>query len=166
MDQSARIIPYHSAGLRLALAGTLLVGAIAPAAAEETLRDALTKGEVSLDVRYRFEFVDEDGIVEDAKASTLRTRLGYKTGTFRRFFAFTEFKDVRVIACCPKTRPIDISSRSAVRHRLERSRFTGLWASNVSFSVTSGEPNHTLGETLALWLTGGAQISRRISVGL
>ena len=81
--------------------------------------------------------------------------LGAFDGARRRFGS---------ISCCPKTRPIDISSRSAVRHRLERSRFTGLWASNVSFSVTSGEPNHTLSETIALWLTARARNSRRTRV--
>ncbi|MBT6117345.1 MAG: alginate export family protein, partial [Rhodospirillaceae bacterium] len=34
------------------------------------------------DARYRFEFVDQDGIAKDAKANTLRSRFGVETGRF------------------------------------------------------------------------------------
>lgn len=33
-----------------------------------------------LDVRYRFEFVEQDGFSKDAKANTIRTRVGLETG--------------------------------------------------------------------------------------
>ena len=39
--------------------------------------------------------------------------------------------------CCPFIRPTDISSRPAVRPRLERSRLTGLWALPMFRSASS-----------------------------
>ena len=60
-----------------------LVGAgVLAAHAEETIGEALTNGKVAVDIRYRYETVDEDTFNEDAKASTIRFRLGYRTGTF------------------------------------------------------------------------------------
>lgn len=75
--------------LTIALTTTLAI-------AEEpvTLGQALTKGEVSLNLRYRYEEVD--GNFEDpGRASTLRTTLGYRTGWWKRLAAFAEFEDVR-----------------------------------------------------------------------
>ena len=38
-----------------------------------------------LDVRYRFEFVDQGGFDADAKANTIRTRFGFETGKVAGF---------------------------------------------------------------------------------
>jgi len=43
---------------------------------------------------------------------------------------------------------------------------TGLLTTGSGVRVLSGEPNVTLGETIALWLTGGARESRRTGVAL
>lgn len=67
--------------------------------------DALTGGKVSLDMRYRYEFVDQDGIANEAKASTLRTRLGYTTGEFYNFGAKLEFEDVTEIGADDYSKP-------------------------------------------------------------
>ncbi len=56
--------------------------------------DALTGGKVSLALRYRFEYVDADNVSKSATASTIRTTLGYKTGTYRGFDAFIQMEDV------------------------------------------------------------------------
>lgn len=45
-------------------------------------------------LRHRFEEVDQNGFADDAQASTLRTRLGYKTGTVGGFQALIEVEDV------------------------------------------------------------------------
>ncbi len=45
----------------------------------ENLADAIVGGDVELKFRYRFEYVDQDGFDESAKASTLLTRLNYQT---------------------------------------------------------------------------------------
>lgn len=56
--------------------GLLLLLFLQGTAVAENLRDTVENGKVSLDVRYRFEFVDQDGVDRSAKASTLRLRLG------------------------------------------------------------------------------------------
>ena len=66
------------------------------AAEEKSQLDALiSDGTITLDLRYRFEFVDQDGFDENANASTLRTRLGFQSGMFRGFDFNLEFNDVR-----------------------------------------------------------------------
>ncbi|MDT8448909.1 MAG: alginate export family protein [Wenzhouxiangellaceae bacterium] len=88
-----------------ALIGALAIGlgtvAQTPLAAArdgaDTLPAALAGGEVGLDFRYRIELVDEDGLSEDAEASTLRTRLNYRSGEWNGLQAFVEFSNVREI---------------------------------------------------------------------
>jgi len=62
---------------------------------------ALAAGEqqskLNLDLRYRYEFVDQDSFVKDAHASTLRTRLGYRSADFSNFGFLIEFDDIRPI---------------------------------------------------------------------
>ena len=71
------------------------------AVAEDSFLDGLqsmvTEGSASLDLRYRYEFVDQDSFDEDAKASTLRSRLTLKSGNFGGFTALIEFDDVTAI---------------------------------------------------------------------
>lgn len=50
-----------------------------------------------LDLRYRFETVDQDGFARDAEASTLRTRLGLAFGFSGDVSALVEFEDVRAV---------------------------------------------------------------------
>lgn len=57
----------------------------------------LDDGKISLDFRYRYEFVDQDGFDEHANAHTLRTRLGLQSGNWRGFDFNIEFNDVREI---------------------------------------------------------------------
>jgi len=78
-------------GLTLA---SILAG---PGAAADRLADALAESLWGLDFRYRIEHVDEGGFAEDAKASTLRTRLNLRTGRWQGLGAFVEFSDVREI---------------------------------------------------------------------
>jgi hypothetical protein len=82
---------------RFLILGLLLVAVASPAFAEDppTLGEAITKGKISLNLRYRFEEVDQVGIEDRGKASTLRTTLGYRTGWWKRLAAFVEFEDVR-----------------------------------------------------------------------
>ncbi len=62
-----------------------------------SLSDALSNGKVSLNMRYRYERVDQDGIGKNAHASTVRSRLGYQTGDFKGISGFLEFEDVSVV---------------------------------------------------------------------
>ena len=52
-------------------------------------------------------------------------------------------------------------SGAVLLHRFEKPGLGDFEPPNVLPSVTSGEPNVTLGETLALWLTAGVQKSRQ-----
>ena len=65
--------------------------------AASSLEEALVKGKATLDLRYRYETVDQDGVDETATASTLKTRLNYATGTFANVSGFIEFDDVTSI---------------------------------------------------------------------
>ena len=52
--------------------------------------EAIRKGEVKLNFRYRFEHVDQDSFTRDANASTLRSRISYKTANFHGWTALVE----------------------------------------------------------------------------
>ncbi len=54
---------------------TLLVTLHPQALELEDIKTAISSGETKLNLRYRFEYVDQDGFSNDAKASTLRGRL-------------------------------------------------------------------------------------------
>ena len=54
-------------------------------------------GKVLLNLRYRIEAVDQDGFDRDALASTLRTRLGYETGSWRGLTFLAEAEDISVL---------------------------------------------------------------------
>ena len=76
---------------------TILVTAISAystANAEHSLAEAFEAGTPYIDARYRYEFVDQDGKAEDAHASTLRTRLGYKSGEYHGFSGTLEFENI------------------------------------------------------------------------
>lgn len=55
-----------------------------------SLSEALQGATSGIDLRYRYEHVDQDSFSEDADASTVRLRLNAKTGSFRRWHAFAE----------------------------------------------------------------------------
>ena len=77
--------------LSIAIAmATLLLAHPVRAADEE-------QSKLDLILRYRYEFVDQDGFATDAHASTLRTRLAYRSADFSNFGFLIEFDDVRLI---------------------------------------------------------------------
>jgi hypothetical protein len=71
-----------------AAAGTILtLASVSSAAQDQSFGEAIARGDAGLDLRYRYEFVDQDALdpedaLKDANASTLRIRLNYKTGTW------------------------------------------------------------------------------------
>lgn len=72
--------------------------ALASMANADTFTEALTQGKASGDIRIRYESVDQDNMLEDASALTIRSRIGYTTGETNGFLALVEFEDVRVVA--------------------------------------------------------------------
>lgn len=79
----------------LLVAGTGALCAL-PAVAD-SLSDAIGNGETHLNLRYRYEFVDQDGFSENANASTLRGRLSWLSGGYNDFQAFAELDAVGAI---------------------------------------------------------------------
>lgn len=74
------------------LAATSVAAEEAPP--NDALATALVSGDLSLGVRARYEFVDQDGFDKDANATTTRLRLNYKTGQWHNLTAFIEFDHV------------------------------------------------------------------------
>ncbi len=79
------------------LVASALAGSNVSTASAATLAEAISDGKAGLDLRYRFETVDQDGASNDATASTLKTRLNYATGDYNDFSAFIEFDDVMAL---------------------------------------------------------------------
>jgi hypothetical protein len=61
------------------------------------LSEMVTNGATTLNFRYRFEHVDQEGVEKKAKASTLRSRLTFRSVSYQGFSFLTEFDDVSAI---------------------------------------------------------------------
>lgn len=69
----------------------------ANADATDTIAKAVKDGKTTINLRYRFESVDQDGKSEDASASTLKTRLTWLSGKANNFSVKLEVDDVTAI---------------------------------------------------------------------
>lgn len=67
------------------------------AAGASSIEEAFANGEGHVNFRYRFENVDQDGFNNDAHASTLRTRLNYRTDTWDGISFFVEADDITYV---------------------------------------------------------------------
>lgn len=65
--------------------------------ATESLTDAVTSRSIHLGFRYRVELVDQKGLPNNATASTLRTRINYRSAPYRGISLFAELDDVSYI---------------------------------------------------------------------
>ncbi|HMB59460.1 MAG TPA: hypothetical protein VKN35_06095, partial [Xanthomonadales bacterium] len=78
------------------LAGTaaavflLSLAAVNAVQAADSITEAFTEGEGHIKFRYRLETVDQQYFDENAVASTLRTRLNFRTADWYGFGAFVE----------------------------------------------------------------------------
>lgn len=63
----------------------------------DAVMDALSSGKVYGDIRMRYEAVDQDNNLKDADALTIRTRLGYNSGSVSGFSGTLEFEDSRPV---------------------------------------------------------------------
>jgi hypothetical protein len=61
------------------------------------VQKAVAEGQTSIAMRYRYEGVDQDGKDKDANASTLRTRLSWKSASLNGFFANIEVDNISAI---------------------------------------------------------------------
>ena len=80
--------------LSVLAAGLTSLGSVSVAQADDAFFEALTGGKVSFSARARYESVEQDNALKDADAFTLRTTLGYKTGSFRGLSGFIEAEDI------------------------------------------------------------------------
>ncbi|GAB3372499.1 alginate export family protein [Spongiibacter taiwanensis] len=65
----------------------------------DAIADAITGGKAYGDLRLRYETVDQDtDAVDEAEALTLRTMIGYTTGSVEGFSATIEVEDSRIVA--------------------------------------------------------------------
>ncbi|MCC7197916.1 MAG: alginate export family protein, partial [Gammaproteobacteria bacterium] len=78
----------------LLVAGMLSVTAAAQAAEPGKF---FSDGKAGFDLRYRFETVDQDGILEEAEASTLRMRMTLSSGVVAGFSGVAEVDDVETV---------------------------------------------------------------------
>lgn len=76
---------------------SIVMALAAQLAAAEGLETLVSGGKAGLDLRYRYESVEQDGKPSIAGASTLRLRLNLATGTVAGFSAFAEFDHIQVI---------------------------------------------------------------------
>ena len=87
-DRGKRLLPILCAAF-----ATTLTTAV-PTLAGDDVTTAITDGKFSVNIRYRFEFVEQDGKSNDAYANTVRTRIGYETGDFHGFILGAEIENV------------------------------------------------------------------------
>ncbi|ARU55834.1 lipoprotein [Oleiphilus messinensis] len=79
--------------LAMALAS---ISATSMAEEASSLADVFVGGDVDLSLRYRYEFVDQDG-PKEGRASTLKTRLTYKTKDYHGLSGVLEFDNNTVV---------------------------------------------------------------------
>ena len=84
------------AALLLALAALCPAGLVAEEE-KPSLKSALKNGKATINLRYRFEEVSQDGFEKDAHASTLRTVLGYRSQAHKGFSFQIEAENVSVL---------------------------------------------------------------------
>jgi hypothetical protein len=81
-----------------AAAASLALSGLSPAVAQAqnaTISDAIGAGKLVLEERLRYEDVDQTGFARTAQALTLRTHLGWETGSWENLKGAVEFEDVR-----------------------------------------------------------------------
>ncbi len=84
--------------LRFTVSLLALCASAAVSAEEVTnISEFFEKGDVGLNFRYRLEHVDQDGFNKNALASTLLTKLWYKTATLNGFSGYLEATNTTVI---------------------------------------------------------------------
>lgn len=64
---------------------------------ETGFSEAISGGKAYANFNFRYEGAEQDNALQDASALTLRTRLGYGTGTYSGFSALLELEDSRIV---------------------------------------------------------------------
>jgi hypothetical protein len=102
---------------------------------------AITGGKLILEMRPRFETVEQTGFPADAEAFTLRTRLGWETAPWNGVKALVEFEDTRNLGSdrysdgVPPAEPYPVIGDPEVTE-LNRAQLT--WTPSKAFTATLG----------------------------
>lgn len=86
----------HAALVASCLLAPSVLSAAEPPPAPTSLTDAIAKGKVSLNLRARYEGVEQTAL-RDAEAFTLRTRLGFTTAPLNGFKAMVEAENITAL---------------------------------------------------------------------
>ena len=97
MTQSVKFNMKNTLGFAIASLITSGVVSTQAVASVDDITAALTSGTVYGDFRLRYEYVDQDNTLDSAKGLTLRSRLGYNTGSYEGLSATIEFEDSREV---------------------------------------------------------------------
>lgn len=81
----------------LTLIATAVIAVLSSQASAEDWHEALSESKAWADLNLRYENVDQDNTLDDASALTLRTRLGFQTGTLNGFSFTGEVEDSRIV---------------------------------------------------------------------
>ncbi|WNO10748.1 alginate export family protein [Teredinibacter sp. KSP-S5-2] len=91
-------VSLKSFPLKIAIASSVVAFAnVSYAENVNSLTDAVKEGKTQVNMRYRTEFVDQDGMDKEAYASTLRTRFTYSTASWSNLKGVAEFDVVSLI---------------------------------------------------------------------
>lgn len=90
------VVTSYPFTIALALSATLIPTPVNANISEE-LSTAIKQSHVSAHFRYRLEYVDQDNVLDDAIASTLRSRLTVNTGKVSGFSALLQLDNVSVL---------------------------------------------------------------------
>jgi hypothetical protein len=85
------------AATMLSFSRLLFLGCAGLASLPGTAESLFADGKLLLDVRLRYEAVDDGAFAADAEALTLRTRLGWRSGSVNGFHFVVEGEDVRAL---------------------------------------------------------------------
>lgn len=83
----------HSFALTALATASLLSAGVSA----QDFTEALTSGKTALDLRLRYESVDQDNALDKAVAKTARLRLGYTTADFSDFFISADIEHIQAI---------------------------------------------------------------------
>lgn len=131
-------------GLACALISGLALQVVGPANAQEkagSLTDAIAKGAPILELRARYEEVEQAGRPNDGEAATIRTRLGWQTAKWNGLQALVEFEDVRQLG--PESYDTGLNGKSTYAQvfdpeTTELNRLQLVWSPDPAFTATLG----------------------------
>lgn len=130
------------------LAATLSLCA-AGASAQEALVDAIKAGTPIVELRSRFEEVQQSGRANEGEQLSLRTRLGWQAGTWNGLQALVEFEDVRDLAA--ERYDSGINGKSSYGQIFdpevtELNRLQLAWKANDTVTATIGRQRINMGD--------------------